>query len=165
MAGGSEPDPESVARRIGLDLLDRAPRTRSELAKAMAKRGVPEDTATTVLDRFTEVGLVDDAAFASAWVDSRHRGRGLARRALAAELRARGVSAEVAGDALSSVSVDDETVAAQALVRRRLRSMTGLTREVRTRRLVAMLGRKGFDGSLAYRVVAQVLAEDGEGVR
>jgi regulatory protein len=152
-------DPESVARTIGLRLLDRAPRTRAELASAMARRGVPDDAATVVLDRFAEVGLIDDVAFATAWVDSRHNGRGLARRALASELRRRGVTDEVASDALASVSTADEVVAAEALVRRRLRSMTGLSREVQTRRLVAMLGRKGFGGSLAYGVVAGILRE------
>lgn len=152
-------DPESVARAIGLKLLDRAPRTRAELASAMARRGVPEDAATAVLDRFVEVGLLDDVAFATAWVDTRHRGRGLARRALASELRKRGVTDEVAGDALAAVSTDDEVIAAEALVRRRLRAMTGLSREVQTRRLVAMLGRKGFGGSLAYGAVRRVLQE------
>jgi regulatory protein len=152
-------DPESVARAIGLKLLERSPRTRAELASAMARRGVPDDAATVVLDRFVAVGLLDDVAFATAWVDSRHRGRGLARRALASELRKRGVDDDVASEALAAVTIDDEAVAAEALVRRRLRSMSGLTREVRTRRLVAMLGRKGFGGSLAYGVVARVLNE------
>lgn len=155
----SDPDPESVARTIGLAMLDRAPRTRAELATGMAKRGVPTAAAETVLDRFAEVGLIDDVAFATAWVDSRHRGRGLARRALANELRVRGIDADTASEALLSVTTDDEAVAAQALVRRRLRSMAGLSREVQTRRLVAMLGRKGFGGSLAYTVVRQVLDE------
>jgi regulatory protein len=153
-------DPESVARTIGLKLLDRAPRTRAELATAMARRGVPDDAATVVLDRFVEVGLIDDVAFATAWVDSRHRGRGLARRALASELRRRGITEEIAGDALAAVSTDDEAIAADALVRRRLRSMSGLTREVKTRRLVAMLGRKGFGGSLAYGIVARALSDE-----
>jgi regulatory protein len=152
-------DPESVARTIGLAMLERAPRTRAELATGMAKRGVPEDAAEIVLDRFVEVGLIDDAAFAAAWVDSRHRGRGLARRALGAELRKRGIDQDIADDALSAVSTDDEAVAAEALVRRRLRSMSGLSREVQTRRLVAMLNRKGFGGSMAYSVVRRVVGE------
>jgi regulatory protein len=152
-------DPESVARTIGLTMLDRAPRTRSELETAMARRGVPEDAAQTVLDRFVEVGLVDDVAFATAWVDSRHRGRGLARRALANELRKRGIDAEIASDALESVTSDDEAIAAEALVRRRIRSMSGLSRDVQTRRLIGMLGRKGFGGSMAYAVVRRVIDE------
>jgi regulatory protein len=157
-------DPESVARTIGLKLLDRAPRTRSELAGAMARRGVPDDAAAVVLDRFAEVGLIDDAAFATAWVDSRHHGRGLARRALASELRRHGITEEVASEALSAVSVEDEAVAAEALVRRRLRTMSGLSREVKTRRLVAMLGRKGFGGSLAYGVVSAALNDAATGL-
>jgi regulatory protein len=152
-------DPESVARTIGLRLLDSQPRTRSELATAMAKRGVPDVAATAVLDRFVEVGLIDDAAFAQAWVQSRHRGRGLARRALASELRRRGVADELAADALSAVSADDEAIAAEALVRRRLRSMSGLTKDVQLRRLVGMLNRKGFNGSLAYAVARRVVEE------
>ena len=67
----------------------------------------------------------------------------------------------MAGDALAAVSTDDEAAAAKSLVERRLRSMTSLSREVKTRRLVAMLGRKGFGGSLAYRVVAEAI--DGSG--
>jgi regulatory protein len=149
-----EADPESVARLIGLRLLERAPRTRAELAKAMARRGVPIDAAETVLDRFTEVGLVDDQAFAEAWVRSRHSGRGLAPRALAAELRARGVDQQVAADALAEIGPDDEQDAAVALVRRRLRTMSTLPREVQRRRLVGMLGRKGFGRSLALQVVS-----------
>ncbi|HVV76120.1 MAG TPA: regulatory protein RecX [Mycobacteriales bacterium] len=124
----------------------------------MAKRGVPADASERVLDRFTEVGLIDDKAFAEAWVDSRHHGRGLGRRALAAELKRRGVDDELAADALSTVSTDDEVVAAQALVERKLRSMRNLPRDVATRRLVGMLGRKGFGPSLAYRVVSEALA-------
>lgn len=158
-AADPDADPESVARTIGLTMLDRAPKTRSELATAMAKRGVPDDAAEKVLDRFAEVGLIDDVAFATAWVDSRHRGRGLARRALANELRKRGIDADIAGDALLSVSSDDEAVAAEALVRRRLRSMSGMSRDVQSRRLVAMLGRKGFGGSMAYGVVRKVVEE------
>jgi regulatory protein len=154
-------DPQVVARAIGLRLLDRAPRTRAELAKAMARRGVPDEAAVAVLDRFAEAGLIDDTAFATAWVDSRHRGRGLARRALADELRRRGVADDVAGEALAAVSTEDEAHAAEALVRRRLRSMSGLAPDVATRRLVALLGRKGFGAALAYRVVATVMAEVG----
>jgi regulatory protein len=141
-------------------MLDHSPRTRSELASAMARRGVPQAAAESVLDRFGEVGLIDDAAFAQAWVDSRHSGRGLARRALASELRRKGIDDEVAADALSSVSSEDEVEVAQALVARKLRSMSGLSREVATRRLVGMLGRKGFGAGLAYRVVSEALADN-----
>jgi regulatory protein len=153
-------DPMSVARSIGLDLLDASPKTRAQLADAMRRRGVPEDAATEVLDRFGEVGLIDDAAFAEAWVTSRQAGRGLAPRALANELRERGVSAELIADALGRVDSEDVESAARDLVTRRARSSAGLPTPVRMRRLVAMLNRKGYSGELAVRVVREVLAVD-----
>jgi regulatory protein len=125
----------------------------------MARRSVPQEVAERVLDRFGEAGLIDDPAFAQAWVDSRHHGRGLGRRALAAELRRKGIDDEVAAEALATVSAEDEVAAAQALVRRRLASMGGVAPDVAKRRLVAMLGRKGFSGSLAYRVVTEEIAD------
>ena len=150
-------DPESVARTIALRMLERQPRTRLELERAMARRDVPPDVAAAVLDRFTEVGLIDDQAFAQAWVDSRHRGRGLARRALSAELRRRGVGESVLAEAVATVSDDDEHAAARALVERKLRTMSSQPRDVQMRRLVGMLGRKGFSSGLAMRVVRDVL--------
>lgn len=152
-------DPESVARRIALTMLERQPRTRAELARGMARRGVPEDVATAVLDRFTEVGLIDDEAFARAWVDSRHAGRSLGRRALSAELRRRGVDDAVVKETVASVSADDEEQAARTLVQRKLRTMTNVPHEAKMRRLVGMLARKGFGQGLAMRVVRDVLAE------
>jgi regulatory protein len=156
---GPEPDPESVARTIALNMLERQPRTRAELARGMARRGVPEDAATAVLDRFTEVGLVNDEAFALAWVDSRHAGKGLGRRALSAELRRRGVDDEIAKDALARVTPEDEERVAHTLVERKIRAMTRVPHEAKRRRLVGMLARKGFDQGLAVRVVRDVLAE------
>ena len=96
-----EADPEAVARQICLRLLTVAPRTQAQLADALRRRGVPDDAAAAVLTRFAEVKLIDDAMFARAWVDSRHHGRGLASRALGAELRQRGVPQDDIQAALS----------------------------------------------------------------
>ncbi|RBY98051.1 regulatory protein RecX [Blastococcus sp. TF02-8] len=150
-------DPESVARGICLRALTGAPKTRQQLAELLKKRGVPEDAATTVLDRFTEVGLIDDAAFARAWVSSRQSGRGLARRALSQELRAKGVDPEVAAEAVEAVDDEDERAAARKLVERRAGSMSRLDRATATRRLMGMLARKGYNGGLAAAVVREVL--------
>ena len=150
-------DPGSVARSILLDKLSGQPRTRAELADLLAEREIPGEVAEEVLDRFAEVGLIDDAAFANAWVESRHRGRGLGKRALAQELRRRGVDDELARDALDELDPEQEEETARALVRRKLRSMRSLDRQVAMRRLLGMLGRKGYPGGLAMTIVKQEL--------
>jgi regulatory protein len=117
-----------------------------------------------VLERFDEVGLIDDAAFAGQWVRSRHAHRGLARRAIAVELRRKGVSDEAAGEALAEVDAESEQRRARELVDRKLRSLavgTAEQRAVAGRRLVGMLARKGYGAGIAYRVVKEALAERG----
>jgi regulatory protein len=157
---GPEADPESVARKILLDQLTGRARRRADLEKKLAQRKVPAEIATRLLDRFEEVGLVDDAAFAREWVSQRQEGRGLARRALAQELRRKGIDDEVAREALGAVDLDDEVEAARLLVRRKLRSVRGLETDKAVRRLVGMLARKGHASSVAYRVVREELAVD-----
>jgi regulatory protein len=166
VAQGPDADPESVARKILLDALTGQARSRKELRDKLAKRDVPDDLAERLLDRFAEVGLVDDEAFARAWVESRRRSRSLARRALAQELRRKGIDDETARTALDELDPDQETESARALVRKKARSMRALDPAVATRRLVGMLARKGYPPGLAYRVVRDELgstASDGEG--
>jgi len=155
-----EPDPESVARSIVLRKLTVAPRSRAQLADDLAARDVPDEVAEAVLDRFTEVGLVDDAAFAEMWVRTRHAGRGLSRSALRRELRAKGVDDETVAEAVETIGDDAEVDAARALVARRLPGMRNLPAEVRMRRLVGQLARKGYPGGLALRVVREALADE-----
>lgn len=154
-------DPESVARAIVLRKLTAAPRTRAQLADDLRRRDVPAEVAERVLDRFGEVGLVDDHAFAEGWVRSRHAGRGLSRRALAHELRAKGVADETVAEAVEAVGPDDEAAAAAALVARRLPATRGLPTDRRVRRLAGMLARKGYPSGLAMRVVRDALAGEG----
>jgi len=156
-------DPESVARGLVLRKLSAAPRSRAQLAADLAARAVPDDVADAVLDRFTEVGLVDDAAFAESWVRSRHTGRGLSRRALSHELRQKGVDDETARAAVDAIGPDDEAAAAAALVAKRLPATRRLPPEARVRRLAGMLARKGYPSGLALRVVRDAVAADSGG--
>ncbi|MGH8867791.1 MAG: regulatory protein RecX [Actinomycetes bacterium] len=160
--GDEQTDPEEVARAICLRLLTGSPKTRAQLADAMRTRGVPDDAAARVLDRLGDVRLVDDEAFAHAWVESRHTGRGLARRALAHELRRRGVAEETVDEAVETLDADREADTARALVRRRLASTARLDPQVRMRRLAGMLARKGYSSGLAFRVVRKEIAAEGD---
>ena len=142
-------------------MLTAAPRTRAELAAALRRRGVPEETAEAVLGRFSEVRLIDDAAFAAAWVESRHHGRGLARRALAAELRQRGVPRDDIRAAIGGLDPRQEIATARDLVERRLASTMGQPLATRIRRLTGLLARKGYSAAIAYRVVREALEQEG----
>jgi regulatory protein len=153
----SEADFEAVARAICLRSLTRGPRTRAQLAEALRRRNVPDQVAQDVLSRFTESGMIDDAAFAAAWVESRHAGRGLAHQALAHELRDRGVPDQYIEAALERLDPEQEAATARTLVQRRLRAMRGLSSEARLRRLTGMLLRRGYPPGLTLRIVGEAL--------
>ncbi|WP_405811817.1 recombination regulator RecX [Streptomyces sp. NBC_01520] len=159
---GEPRDPVEQARDICLRLLTGTPRTRKQLADALRKREIPDEAAEEVLSRFVDVGLIDDAAFADAWVESRHHGRGLARRALARELRTKGVDSAVIDEAVGQLDPEQEEETARELVARKLRSTRGLDRDKRLRRLAGMLARKGYGEGMALRVVRQALEAEGE---
>jgi regulatory protein len=142
-------------------MLTAAPRTRAQLAEALRRRGVPEEAAEAVLSRFGEVKLIDDAAFAAAWVESRHHGRGLSSRALAAELTHRGVPPEDIQAAVSGLDPRQEIATARGLVERRLAGTRGQPLNARIRRLTGVLARKGYSPALAYRVVREALEQEG----
>ncbi|KAA0922238.1 recombination regulator RecX [Streptomyces apricus] len=155
-------DPAEQARAICLRLLTGTPRTRKQLADALHKREIPDDVAEEVLSRFEEVGLINDGAFADAWVESRHHGRGLARRALVQELRTKGVDSMLIDEAVAQLDSEQEEATARDLVARKLRATRGLDRDKRIRRLAGMLARKGYPQGTALRVVRQALEEEGE---
>jgi regulatory protein len=155
-------DPAEQARAICLRLLTGTPRTRKQLADALKKREIPDEISDEVLSRYEEVGLINDAAFADAWVESRHHGRGLARRALARELRTKGVDSAVIDEAVGQLDPEQEEERARELVDRKLRSTRGLERDKRLRRLAGMLARKGYPEGMALRVVRRALEEEGE---
>jgi regulatory protein len=163
VAEGPDADPESVARKILLDQLTGQARSRKELADKLAKKDVPAELASRLLDRFEEVGLIDDGAFARSWVESRRSvgsggGKGLARRALAQELRRKGIDDEVAREALDEIEPEQEEAAARALVRKKLRTLSRVDDTTATRRLVGLLARKGYGSGMAFAVVRDELA-------
>jgi len=144
------------ARGLILARLTRGPRTKVQLGRMLADKGVPEVVANALLDRFEEVGLVDDAAYARAFSRDRRETRGLAKSALKRELGAAGVSMESIDEALQEYTSEDDFELAIRLVEKRWGSLAKLDRDARYRRLMGYLGRRGFSGgtiSAAIRLV------------
>jgi regulatory protein len=154
-------DPEARARQICLRLLTISPRTRAQLAQAMHRGGVPDEAATAVLNRFTDAGLIDDAAFARAWVESRHHSRGLSKRSLSAELRRHGVDNDEIREAVDVLDPEQEVATARRLVERKLASSRSRPPEARVRQAAGMLARKGYPPGLAFRLIREVMQEEG----
>jgi regulatory protein len=146
-----------VARAIVLRQLSMAPRSRAQLERKLSQRGCDPEVAARVLDRMTEVGLVDDEAYAGMLVRSKQEVKGLARKGLAHELRKHGIDRAIADDALGQVDAKDERAMAEQLVAKKLRSMAGLAPDVQARRLAGMLARKGYSGEVAWPVIRDLV--------
>ncbi|CAN5376173.1 recombination regulator RecX [soil metagenome] len=138
-----------------LRLLTARARTRAELEGQLAKRGYAEEVSATVLDRLASAGLIDDADFAEQWVRSRHANAGKGKRALAAELRTKGVDDDVIAAALKDIDAGAERVRAEQLVQSKLRreALEPADDMKVMRRLVGMLARRGYGQTLAADVV------------
>lgn len=163
--GGAEADPEQVVRTILLRRLSSAPRTRGELEKDLARRGADPDIAARVLDRFEEVGLIDDDAFARMWVESRHRSKALARSALKRELSDRGLERESIDEAISQIDDDVEWQRARDFATAKFRMRQGEDPLKAMNRLAGQLARKGYPASMCFAVAREVsaaVAEQGE---
>jgi len=160
----SELSREEQARNLCLRLLTARARTRAELEGQLAKRGYPYDVSKRVLDRLTQVGLIDDADFAEQWVRSRRANAGKGKRALAAELRTKGVDNDVITAALDGIDAGAERQRAEKLVRDRLRrEKLGDDDDAKiARRLAGMLARRGYNQTMAFDVVKDELANERE---
>lgn len=149
-------DPESFARNILLRQLTQSAKTRSQLAAALAKRGVPEEIAERLLQRFTEVGLIDDRAYAQDLIDAQAAAGGLSRRGVADKLRRRGVPGEIIDEVTAEIAAEDERTAAVEFARRKGLRMMHLEPMVRRRRLAGVLARRGYSPDVVLSVIREV---------
>ncbi|WP_062465047.1 regulatory protein RecX [Demequina soli] len=154
-------DPEK-AREIALGILTRASRSASQLRDALVAKRVEPGLAGEIVARYEEVGLVDDAALAATIVRTRHSERGQSRRAIRQELARKGFDEDAIGAALGQIDDDEERERAAALARRRWDQLAAHPEDVRTRRVVAMLGRKGYAPSVAFALVKDLRRADEE---
>jgi regulatory protein len=158
---------EGQAHALCLRLLTARSRTRAELNGQLKKRGYSDEVIAAVLERLAGVGLVDDAEFADQWVRSRER-TGKGNRALAAQLKTKGVADDVIASTLGGFDTDSERARAERLVEQKLRRETlGCNDDPNSdakvaRRLVGMLARRGYSHSMALAVVTDGMAAERE---
>jgi regulatory protein len=148
-----EAEARAGAMAAALRLLSYRPRSESELRQRLARRGTPPAQVDPTLQRLRELGLVDDAAFARAWVESRHRTSPRGRRLLRRELQAKGVDSDASRPLLEQI--DEEDAALRAAGRRAL-SLRALPDPQFRRRLSDFLRRRGFDYDTVRRTVEQL---------
>lgn len=144
---------EQRAKNVLLFQLSRSMKTRFQLAAILKKREIPDEIANAVLDRFTEAQLIDDAAFARAFVNSRIAISGKSRSVIARELKQKGVSAQDAESALSAIDAELEDQTAYSVAKKRYQQLSTLEPEVRRRRLMGFLMRRGFTSQLISRIL------------
>ena len=101
-------DPHSEARNIVLNQINFMPRSRKELEVTLAKRKIDAEVAKSVLDRFVEIGLVDDVAYAELLIRSRCNTKRVSRSVLRQQLRQKGIADAVIQDSLLAVTDEDE---------------------------------------------------------
>ncbi|WP_420175490.1 regulatory protein RecX [Luteococcus sp. OSA5] len=156
-ADGPDADPMEVAREIALRILTMRDHSRQELGDKLAAKDVPEDTIVELLDRFEEVGLLNDENFAQQWTRARRNSRKLSRAAVRRELQTKGVDRDLIEDTLSGIGHEDEVELATVLAQKKWRQVQNLPREVAYRRMAGALARKGYSSSVVAEVVRSVM--------
>lgn len=143
-----------------LDLLAVRARSSRDLGIRLRRAGANDGDIDWALDRLTRQGFVDDASYARQVARAKVLAGGVSRRRVVTALRKRGVSAEVADEAIDATLQDvslDEEGAALAAAQKRLRALRSLDERTRRQRLYAFLARRGYDGDVVRRVLKQVL--------
>lgn len=144
---------EQRAKNIILHQLSRQAKSRFQLAEVLAAREIPHDIAESALERLTDAGLIDDLLFANTIASTRRQTRGLSTASIRRELLRKGVSEEHILAALQQFTVEEELETAIKFATKRIRSMSNLEPEVRRRRLLGFLARKGYGGGVAYQAL------------
>jgi regulatory protein len=153
-----ERDTEERIFQHALRLINRRPRSERELRDSFRKKRASSDIQEAVLTRLREKGLVDDRAFAEAWVENRLAFRPRSSWALKYELRKKGIDRETIGIVLEGFNNEE---AAYTAALKAARKMTDYSWDLFHKRLAAYLRRRGFKYSTISPVIKRVWNEKG----
>lgn len=155
--------PAERAREIALRLLTFAPRSSAQLREALIAREVEPQIVDEVIERYKQVGLLDDAELAARIARTRHLEKGAAPRLITQELQRKGFEPEHIDHALAQITEESQLETARSLAKSRWEKSAALAPQVRTRRVVGFLARKGYSPSLAFALVKDLERADIEG--
>ena len=150
---------EKRARNVLLFQLSRSMKTKWQLAQILEKREIPAEIASSLLDRFEEVQLIDDAVFAAAYVRSRVE-KGKSSRIIGRELQQKGVDRSIEEEAISGISRDDEEKMVLELGRARWDRLVDVPPDARYRRVAGFLMRRGFSSSMVSSALREIRSGD-----
>jgi regulatory protein len=149
-------DDPAVVLEAAARFLEARSRSVAEVRRRLTYAGYRPELIADAIGRLTELGMLDDAAFARAWVESRDRARPRGERALRQELALKGIDRGVADDVLSErrgdpdEAADVDADAAARLIARHQRTIDrGRDARARRERAYAILVRNGFDSEVA----------------
>jgi regulatory protein len=153
------------AYQAALRLIEARPRSSAELRDRLGRKEFAPEAIEAAIARLTELGLVDDAAFARFWVENRQVFRPRGAGALRDELRRKGIAPDIVASVVSDTALAGDDVAkAQTLARAALRKYAGSAdRGAFTRRMGGYLQRRGFSFEIIRPIVEQLWAEIGTG--
>jgi regulatory protein len=146
---------EQRARNVLLYQLARGAKSAHTLKQILERREIDAGIAEAMIERFIEVGLIDDVAYAETVVNSRQKFKGLAKSAIKRELNQKGVEATIVEQVTSEITVETEFEMAIELANKRIVRMANLEYSVRQRRLNGYLARKGYSSSIVMAAVNQ----------
>jgi regulatory protein len=149
-------DEREVAYQRAIQFLNYRLRTENEIRQNLLKHDVPESVVEGVVQRLQRAGLLDDKRFTDAWVENRADLHPRSRRALAYELKQRGIDQQLIQQSLAQV--DDDQAAYQAALRRS-RKLQGLDWQDFRKKMYGYLARRGFDYETSAPVVKRVWNE------
>jgi regulatory protein len=153
-----EVDAESAVRNLVLRRLTQRAYTRHQLEDYLGRKNADPETVAKVLDRFAEVGLIDDAEYAAEFVRARRAVKGTGPAVLRMELKKRGIAEDLILQALDD-RVGEDIDVARELAARKLQSLSRFDSATQNRRLVSFLVRRGYSPGLAFGLVRELLAD------
>ena len=152
-------DENEVAFQRAVKFIGYRMRTEAEVWHKLEDNDYPEEVIRAVIQRLQRDGLVDDERFAQIWMENRAEFHPRSRRALAYELRQKGIAEEVIVETLAE-TIEDEELAYKAGLKQS-RKLKNLEWSDFRRRLGGFLARRGFSYEIVAPVVERIWAEQG----